>query len=88
MASSPSFGRDTAIEPNGGHSLTAALALATGLSGGGVTRACLYLVGFPEEELQLQLQLILCPWLDSSMSRRGTPLPSVQLSGGICAWVA
>jgi hypothetical protein len=42
-ASFSSFGRDTAVEPNGGRSFTAALALATGLSGGGIICACLYL---------------------------------------------
>ncbi len=72
-ASSSSHGRDTAVEPNGGWSFTAASALATGLSGGGVIRACLYLVGSPKDELRLRLRLLLGPWPDSSMSQQRAP---------------
>jgi hypothetical protein len=66
-ASSPSYGQDTAVEPNGGRSCTATSTLPTGQSGGGVICACLYLVGSPKD----QLWLLLGPWPDSSMPRRG-----------------
>ncbi len=46
--------------------------LATDLSEGGVFNACLYLVGSPEEELQLWQRLLFGPGLDLS-----TPLAGI-----------
>ncbi len=66
-ASSSPYGREMDVEPDRGHSYRAASTLTTGLSGGGVIHACLYLGGSPEDKLQLRLQLLLGPWPDSSM---------------------
>jgi hypothetical protein len=65
------YSRDLAVEPKGECSFTAASTLTTGLSGGAVIHACLYLVGCPEDELGLRLQLLLGPWPDSSMHPPG-----------------
>jgi hypothetical protein len=76
-----------AIAQNGGRSFTA-LTLTAGIFGGGVKRACLYLVGPPEDELRLRLWLLLGPWPDSSISQRGDSPLSARLSGGACSWAA
>jgi hypothetical protein len=91
MALSPSYGQDIAVEPDRGHSFMVTSILTTGLSGGGVIRACLYLVGSPEDELWLRLLLLLGPWPDSFMccSRawRGTSSSLSHLSGGSVALI-
>ncbi len=82
MPSSSSYGRNTAIDSNGGRSFMAASTLETGLSGVGVIRACLYLVGSLEDKLRL----LLGPWLDSSKPLLGISLPSSCLSGEAHGW--